>query len=282
MKTRREFITSLAAASALSLVSPSKLFAKTKNKYIGIQLYTIREKLKEDFLGSLEEIADIGYNSIETAGYQNGKFYGYPPKEFLKLTKKVGLKALSSHADIQKDSLQKTIDDTLEAGMEYLVKPWLSPDKRKTIDDYIRLAEDFNKIGEQCNQSGLRFAYHNHAFEFEKTDGQIPYDILLENTEAHLLTMQLDTYWMVYGGMQPIDYFKRYPHRFELLHIKDMDDSKDRESTEIGSGIIDFPAIFDAQKQSGMKYFFVEQESFKMPEFESLAKSCDYLKNLKI
>jgi len=280
MTTRRSFLKTVTAATALSLVSPAELFAMKKNKYIGIQLYTIRKRLNDDFIGSMQKLAKIGYNSIETAGYNDRKFYNYAPKDFAKFTNDLGLNPLSSHANIQLDTIDEAIEDTLEAGMEYLVKPWLDSSKFKSIDAYKKLAEEFNLIGEKCKASGLRFAYHNHAFEFKKIEGQLPYDILLNHTEPELMCMQLDTYWMVYGGYQPIDYFKKHPGRFELLHIKDMDNTSERESTEIGHGIIDFQAIFNAQKQSGMKYFFLEQEAFKMDEFKSLAISFDYLKTL--
>ncbi|RLD66762.1 MAG: sugar phosphate isomerase/epimerase [Bacteroidetes bacterium] len=278
MTTRRNFIKTVSAATALSIVSPLDLFANEKKKYIGIQLYTIREELNKNFVATMEKIADIGFNAVETAGYSNRKFYGYTPKDFKTFTKQLGINAQSSHANVQLENLDQMIDDTLEAGMEYLVKPSIGGDRRKTIDDYKKVAEEFNKIGEKCNKSGLGFAYHNHAFEFKKMKKQIPYNILLDNTEADYLTMQLDTYWMVYGGYQPIDYFNKYPGRFELLHIKDMDNTKKRESTEIGKGIIDFKEIFAANKKSGMKYFYLEQESFKMPVFESLKVSCNYLK----
>jgi sugar phosphate isomerase/epimerase len=277
MTTRRNFLKTVSAATALSMVSPFEMFANTQKKYIGIQLYTIRKVLKEDFKGTLQKIAEIGYNSIETAGYNKRKFYGYKPKEFKKFTKQLGLKALSSHAGVKLKTLDHTIEDTLKAGMKYLVLPGVGHDRRKSIDDYKKLAEEFNVIGEKCNKSGLRFAYHNHSSEFEKMDGQIPYDILLKNTDKDYLTMQLDTYWMVRGGYQPLDYFNKYPGRFELLHIKDMDNTEKKESTEIGQGIIDFEAIFAANDKSGMKYYFLEQESFKMDEFESLAISYNYL-----
>ncbi len=280
MTTRRIFLKTMSAATALTMVSPTELFAMKKKKYIGIQLYTIRERLKKDFVGTMMKVADIGFNSVETAGYHERKFYGYSPKDFRIFTQDLGLQALSSHANIQLKNIQETIDDTLEAGMEYLVKPWLDKSKFQSIDSYKKLAEEFNIIGEKCKASGLRFAYHNHAFEFKSIEGQLPYDVLLNNTDPDLMCMQLDTYWMIYGGYQPLDYFKKYPGRFELLHIKDMDNTSKKESTEIGQGIIDFPEIFDAQKLSGMKYFFLEQEAFKMDEFKSLAISFDYLKTL--
>ncbi|MBE9491274.1 MAG: TIM barrel protein, partial [Bacteroidetes bacterium] len=139
---------------------------------------------------------------------------------------------------------------------------------------------EFNKIGERCRSSGLQFAYHNHAFEFEKMDGIIPYDILLEQSDPEFVTMQLDLYWMVFGGYEPIDYFGKYPGRFGLWHVKDMDNTEKRESTEIGKGIIDFKKIFADKERAGMKYFYVEQESFKIPPFESIAISYNYLNNL--
>jgi len=278
MINRRSFIKTTTAATALSMISPIEIFAKPKKKFIGIQLYTIRKEIEKDFEGSMTILRNIGFNAVETAGYGDGKFYGYKPKEFKKLTKRMGLAAQSSHTNVNLKNVNQIIEDTLEAGMEYLVQPYLDKSLRKNIDDYKKVAEEFNKIGEKCNTSGLRFAYHNHAFEFEKMDGQIPYDILLKNTEADFLTMQLDTYWMVYGGYQPIDYFNKYPGRFELLHIKDMDNTEKRESTEIGKGIIDFKEIFAANKKSGMKYFYLEQESFNYPIFKSLAVGHEYLK----
>ncbi len=280
MTTRRNFIKTASVVTALSMVSPIDIFAKPKKKFIGIQLYTIKEELKKDFEGSLRKIKNIGFNAIETAGYSDKKFYGYKPKEFKKLSKSMGLAPQSSHSGVNLKDIDQIIDDTLGAGMKYLVKPWLDKNRRKTIDDYKKLAEEFNKIGEKCNKSGLQFAYHNHAFEFKKMDGQIPYDVLLNNTEADFVTMELDTYWMVHGGYKPIDYFNKYPGRFELLHIKDMDNTEKRESTEIGKGTIDFPEIFKANKKSGMKYYYLEQESFKLPVFKSLAVSYEYLKQI--
>lgn len=278
MTTRRNFIKTVSAATALSMVSPFDIFANTNKKYIGIQLYTIRKVLNEDFEGTMRKIGEIGFNSIETAGYNKRKFYGYKPKAFKKLAKDMGLKAMSSHAGVKMNTLDHTIEDTLEAGMKYLVLPSVSHDRRKSIDDYKKLAEEFNVIGDKCNKSGLRFAYHNHSSEFENMDGQVPYDVLLKNTEKDYVTMELDTYWMVRGGYQPTDYFNKFPGRFELLHIKDMDATDSKKTTEIGNGTIDFKAIFAANNISGMKYYFLEQESFTMNEFKSLAISYEYLK----
>ena len=281
MITRRNFIKGISATVAVSMVLPLRLSAFTPKKIIGIQLYTLRNQVKDDFTGTLQKIADIGYNAIEAAGYANGKFYGYPPKEYKKFIEDIGLIPQSSHTMVNIENIDKVIEDTLEAGMSYIVLPYLSEDKRKTIDEYKKTAEEFNKIGERCRSSGLQFAYHNHAFEFEKMDGIIPYDILLEQSDPELVTMQLDLYWMVFGGYEPIDYFGKYPDRFGLWHVKDMDNTEKRESTEIGKGIIDFKKIFADKERAGMKYFYVEQESFKIPPFESIAISYNYLNNLQ-
>ncbi|MCD4746966.1 MAG: sugar phosphate isomerase/epimerase [Bacteroidales bacterium] len=281
MITRRTFVKGISATVAASMVLPLKLSAFTPKKIIGIQLYTLRNQVKDDFTGTLQKIAAIGYNAIEAAGYANGKFYGYPPKEYKKFIEDIGLIPQSSHTAVSIENIDKVIEDTLEAGMSYLVLPYLSEDKRRTIGEYKKTAEEFNKIGERCKNSGLQFAYHNHAFEFEKMDGIIPYDILLEQTDQEFVTMQLDLYWMVFGGYEPIDYFGKYPGRFGLWHVKDMDNTEERESTEIGKGVIDFKKIFAAKKKAGMKYFYLEQESFKIPPFESIAISYNYLNNLQ-
>lgn len=281
MTTRRNFIKKTSAAAAtLALIQPTNIFDLIKNNQIGIQLYTIRKELEKDFNGTLVKIAKIGFNTIETAGYSDRTFYGYEPKAFKKYTKDIGLKTLSSHANVQLDKLDYIIEDHLNAGMKYLVKPSINHERRKSIDGYKKVAEEFNIIGEKCKKSGLRFGYHNHSSEFKELEGQIPYDVLLDNTDPDYLTMQLDTYWIVRSGNDPLEYFKKYPGRFELLHIKDMEKGGEKDSTEIGSGVIDFKQIFAENKLSGVKHYFLEQESFKMPVFESLAISYAYLKNI--
>jgi len=278
---RRIFVKSMAAAAALSLAAPSNLFSSQKTKQlIGIQLYTLRDLVNQDFMGTLTKLSNIGYNSIEAAGYNDGKFYGYKPQEYKKILLDLGLTPLSSHSGINPENAKKIAEDTLNAGMSYIILPWIGEDRRASIDTYKKLADDMNLIGEQCNKLGIRFGYHNHAFEFIEIDGQIPYDVLLKQTDADKVCMQLDLYWMVYGGQNPLDYFKEYPGRFELWHVKDMADNEKRESTEIGSGIIDFPAIFDKKGQSGMKYYFVEQEAFKIDPMDSVEMSFNYLKKL--
>ncbi len=280
MQKRRTFIKSLSAATLAGLMIPKHLLAMNKEKTIGIQLYTIRDMVKEDFERTLSLLSDIGYRSVEAAGYSNRRFYGFYPKEYKKIVEGYGLMPLSSHSNTTLINAQKTIDDTLEAGMSYLVIPSIPTEFRKTPDDYKRLAGEFNKIGELSRKSGLMFGYHNHDFEFKKIKGIIPYNVLLENTDPELVMMQLDLYWIVYGGYNPTEYFQQYPGRFKLWHVKDMDGGSEMESTEVGRGIINFQQIFKKQKQAGLEYIFVEQEDFKMEPEESIAISYHYLKNL--
>ena len=280
MINRRTFVKTLSAGVAASLVMPGELFAFPMNSFIGIQLYTLHQQMKKDAIDTLEQVAKVGFDTVETAGYHERKFYGFSPKEFKKLIADMGMFAQSSHAGINLMNIDETIEDTINAGMTYLVLPSFDRSKRTTLDGYRKGADEFNVMGEKCKKAGLSFAYHNHAFEFEKLEDKVPYDILLDNTDPELVSMQLDLYWIVYGGSDPIDYFNRHPGRFELFHVKDMSNGANRESTEIGSGTIDFDTIFAEKEKAGMKYFYLEQESFHMDPFKSIAISYNYLKNL--
>ncbi len=266
---------------ASGFVLPWQFSAIPSDRTIGIQLYTLRDQVNADFQGTLKNLAKIGYKSVEAAGYADGKFYGYSPKEYKKIVEDIGLIPQSTHSGVKPENASKVIDDSLEAGMIYLVLPSLPKENRQTNDDYKRIADEFNRIGEQCKNAGLTFAYHNHSYEFEKIASQIPYEILLENTNPDFVTFQLDIYWMVYAGYEPEDYFNRYPGRFKLWHIKDMDNSPEKESTEIGKGIIDFAKLFRLKDKAGLLDFYVEQEAFKIPPFESVEISYNYLNNLQ-
>lgn len=280
MVSRRSFIKGVAAAGTLAAAFPKNVLANSPAIQIGIQLYTIRDLVKEDFLGSMKILADIGFNTIETAGYSDRKFYGYEPAEFNRTVSEFGIEPISSHSYVTRANISETIEDTAKSGMKYLVQPYVPEAIRKSLDDYKRIADDLNSFGELCKTSGLTFAYHNHNFEFEKIESVIPYNLLLESTDPELVTMELDTYWMVYGGYQPQDYFNNFPGRFKLLHIKDMAEGGGKKSTEIGSGMINFPEIFEMKDLSGMQYFFLEQEEFEMGVWESLAQSFEYMKSL--
>lgn len=280
MLNRRTFVKTLSAGIAASLVLPADLYGSPLNKTIGIQLYTLHNQMKTDAIGTMEKVAKIGFNAIETAGYNNRTFYGYEPIEFKKRVEEMGLIPQSSHAHINLTNIDETIEDTVNAGMKYLVQPSLEKSKRISLDAYKSCADEFNIIGEKCRKADLSFAYHNHAFEFEMIENQIPYDILLQNTDPEFVSMQLDLYWIVYGGADPLEYFTKHPGRFALFHVKDMSRTENRESTEIGSGTIDFNAIFAKKEKAGLKHFYLEQESFNIDPFESIGISYKTLKKL--
>ncbi|MCB2218796.1 MAG: TIM barrel protein [Bacteroidetes bacterium] len=280
MITRRTFIKTTALAGFATALLPKSVFAAEMHYPIGIQLYTIRDLVARDLLGTLQILAKIGYDTIEAAGYGNGQFYGHAPEAFKKMVQEAGLIPMSTHSGVTVENAAQVAEDSIRAGMRYLVLPSLGSEYRKDLDGYKRAADDFNQIGETCKSIGISFGYHNHAFEFERMDGVVPYDILLKDTDPELVFMQVDTYWMVYGGYDPLDYFINYPGRFRLWHVKDMVEDDSRDSTEIGSGKLDFPVYFEKAKISGLEAIFVEQESFKLDPVESITKSYQYLKTL--
>lgn len=293
MQNRRTFIKNYGALTLGSLLfSPAMLWADTP-KDIGLQLYTLRDAIEKDLEGTLKKVAAIGYKNLESAMGSNGHYYGRKPAEFKKLLKEMGLKLRSSHVltGIQKEGapemkfatlskgLQKLVDDAAEADQSYLVCAYLMPYERETLDDYKRLAELCNEAGEACNDAGIQFAYHNHDFELMELEGEIPYELLLSHTDPELVKMELDLYWVAKSGHDPVMYFKKHPGRFPLWHVKDMEDSKEQSFTEVGNGVIDFKGIFQHAGESGMEYFFVEQDVSDEP-FKSVAISYNHLKEM--
>jgi len=257
-----------------------RLLAQNDDKPIGIQLHTLRNLIEQDFKNTLKKLAKIGYKTTEAAGYNNGSFYGYPPGVYKKIHEDTGLVPLSSQSAINLENAGKSIDDALKAGMKCIVFPYLSQEKRRTIDDYKMLSNELNLIGRLCKSAGLEFCYHNHDFEFHKIKKQLPYDVLMQETDPLFVNMELDIYWMVFAGQDPLVYFDKYPGRFKLWHVKDLADAPDKKTTEIGSGVIDFPALFAQADKAGLENFFVEQESFDIDPIKSVAQSFQYLNSL--
>lgn len=279
MSNRRDFLKSTAAFAAASMVFPMSAFAGG-NKVVGLQLYTVRDKIRDDLKSTLEKVAQIGYNSVEAAGYsaKDSTFYGMDIKPFTGLLNDLGLPLNSSHTVFELDAADQVIGDAAAAGVKYIIYPFLDAKFRTSLDGWKATAEKFNKMGAIAKKNGIIFGYHNHAFEFEKMEGQIPYDILLKETDPDLVTFEMDLYWVTRGGQNPVDYFRKYPGRFQLWHVKDMVKTDDMFFAPVGTGRIDFAAIFAERKTAGMKYFFVEQDSFKdMDAFESIEISFKYL-----
>ncbi len=283
MNNRRDFLKITAAFAAASMILPLGAFTQEK-KTIGLQLYSVRDKLQKDLKGTLEKLAKIGYNSLEAAGYNatDGTFYGMAAKPFVDFVNGLGMPLNSSHTTFELDMAEKVIAATAATGAKYIIYPFLAEKFRSNLDGWKATAEKFNKMGEIAKKNGIRFGYHNHAFEFDKIDGQLPYDILVSQTDPLLVTFEMDLYWVTRGGHNPIDLFKKYPGRFELWHVKDMVKTDDMFFAPVGTGRIDFASIFAEKKTAGMKYFFVEQDSFKdMDPLESVEISYKYLNQAK-
>ncbi len=288
MTSRRSFIKTSALLSAGVLAAPSLLAAD--KKYIGLQLYTIRDAMQKTPEAALAKVAGIGYNSVEGATYSGSeKFYGMDVPAFKNVLKQNGLEMISCHYSLGEENpankgtilngWERAVDEAAKVGIKYMTCAYLTPKERGGLDHYKKLAADFNKAGEVCAKAGVQFCYHNHDFEFASQDGKYPYEILLAETDKKLVKMEMDIYWVSKAKQDPINMFEQNPERFPLWHVKDMDSTPRASFTEVGNGVIDFKKIFAQAKKSGMKYFFVEQDMTPGDPFESITKSFNYIKN---
>lgn len=280
---RRSFLARAAsgAAGALCLGRPGLIASAVrpvKLKAVGAQLYTVRRELEKDFEGTLSRVAALGYREVEFAGY-----FGRKPEEVRRALVRHGLAAPAAHFQLMdwRGSLQPLIDAAHVIGHKYLLLAWTPPEERKSSDDYRRLADLCNRAGEQLHGAGLQFAYHNHDFEFAEMEGRVPYDLLLERTDPKLVKLEMDLYWIVKGGGSPVEYFERWPGRYPLLHVKDMDATAKRDFTEVGRGVIDFKSIFAHAARAGVRHYFVEQDETPGSPFDSLKISIGNLRRLE-
>lgn len=289
MVKRRDFLINSGLALGAFAIMPNLAFdSKTKN--IGLQLYTLRDALPKDVKGTIEKISKVGYNEVETYGFSTkDAFFGTSVKDFKTMLSDNELKATSGHYDFNNyikdgntDFLKASIETANTLGSEYIVVPWLAEPLRQNIDDYKKIALKLNEAAELCTKSGLKLAYHNHDFEFKDYDGTTGYEILLKETNKNLVNFELDLYWVVRAGKDPLQLFKENSGRFTMWHVKDMDKTNPDWNTEIGNGSIDFKSIFANAKLSGMKRFYVEQETNYVPNpLGSIATSYnDVNKNL--
>lgn len=276
MGSRRDAVRALSSAALAAAIPAWTVPGRADRlKRIGVQLYTVRKALKADFDGTLRKVAAIGYKEVEFAGYM-----GRTPAQVKASLKEAGLSAPAEHVDLE--VLEKDWGATVEAahtvGHEYLVVAWIDAARRGSIEDYKRIADIFNGLGRQANAAGLRFGYHNHAYEMAALEGQVPYDVLLQHTDPDLVCFEMDLYWTTDGGKDPLAYFAKYPGRFPLVHVKDRTASG--QMVDVGQGTIDWSAIFARRKQAGMKHEFVEHDEPGDP-FASIAASYGYLKALR-
>ena len=286
MTDRRSFLTTLGSAlvgvacarsseSDRGSESPSQ--SSQRLDRIGIQLYTVRRDMERDFEGTLARVAEVGYREVEFAGY-----YGRSANDVRAVLSRVGLTAPSSHVglpDFRRDA-DGVIAMASGIGATYLVVPWLDERERKTLDDYRRLGQELNRIGEKVRAAGMRLGYHNHDFELARIDGRIPLDVLLEEADANLVVLELDLYWTVKGGIDPIAYFAQYPGRIHLVHVKDSAGAPEHRQVDVGKGTINFAQIFARREQAGIRHAFVEHDN-PPSTAETMSSSYQHLSELR-
>jgi sugar phosphate isomerase/epimerase len=293
---RRAFVESSIAAGVLASFPSAASAATHQIAKVGVQLYTVRTLMKSDFAGTIAKVASVGYKEVEFAGY-----FGHSPAEVRSILDKNGLAAPSCH--VSYDIVEKKWPETMEAaktvGHSFIVCPFIEKNQRNSADAWKRTIELFNKAGETSKKAGIQFGYHNHWWEFgpdPSLGGKLPYDYLLDSTDANLVKMEMDLGWISVAGQDPVAYFKRHPGRFVLVHVKDFKslphlapdqiasfDSKkleDNDMTAPGSGVIDWKRIFSYSDLAGIQHYFLEHDAPKDP-WATLSDGYKYLSTLR-
>lgn len=289
---RRSFLkTSAAATAGISLAGLPLISCATKQladtKKYGLQLYTVRNDVAKNLTGTLDYVAKAGYSQIELYGFDGKTFFGKSPKEFKTMLDAVKLTSPSGHYNFgpvltegNLDFWKKVLEAANIMGNEYATIPWLDANQRGA-DTLPKLVELVNKAAELTKAAGMKLAYHNHDFEFKKLDnGKSFLQTLLEGTDPSMVDFELDIYWSSFMNEDAVEWFNKYPGRFTMWHVKDLTVNKEgkKESTQVGDGTINFSKIFEHKKVAGLKYAFVEQEAYTMPEEECIKKSIAYMK----
>jgi sugar phosphate isomerase/epimerase len=273
---RRDFLRVLGASAWLGALPDFPLPAAKLDR-IGIQLYTVRREFAADPDATLARLARIGFKEVEFAGYPDGT-----AESLRAMLGRHGLTAPSSHVGLSalRSDWDKALDQAAAIGQRYIVVPSVPQSQRQTLDDWKRLAAIFNKAAERAKAKGMQFAYHNHDFEFVPIEQRAPYDLLLAETDAQLVALELDLYWMTKAGHDPVSWFARWPGRFPLVHVKDMDATPRRSFVPAGKGTIDFARIFKQAKHAGIKHFFYEQDDTEGSPFDAARVSFEYMRAL--
>jgi sugar phosphate isomerase/epimerase len=282
MQTRREFLGTLGitavGAAALAALKPSQLAAldAAKRLPLGIQLYTMRSVMEHDFDGTLASVSALGYREVEFAGY-----YGRTPAQIRETLAKYHLTSPSSHIPLPASDAawEHALADAKAIGNEWAVIPWLDPSLRKTPDDWHRLAARLNQLGASANKAGLKLAYHNHDFELARNGDGTFLDLLAAETDPKRVNFEMDVYWVHKGGGDPLAFFKKYPGRFPLLHLKDASPAPEQRIVDVGSGVIDYKRILVAGRAQGAKHAYVENDQPADP-LASARASGTYLSKL--
>jgi sugar phosphate isomerase/epimerase len=287
---RRTFLETTGTVAAATLLTSKLGFAaEHRINKVGVQLYTVRDLMKNDFDGTIAKVAQIGYKEVEFAGY-----FGRTPQQVREVLDKNGLTSPACHVQYDVLTPEKwpaEIESAKVIGQKYIVNPWIPEELRKTDDDWKRATDTFNRVGAESKKAGIQFAYHNHWFEFLPVNGKLPSDMILSMCDPDLVKMEMDLCWITVAGGDPLKYFAKYPGRFPLVHVKDVKtlpkistggaqnfgDTVDL--TEVGNGIIDWKRIFAKSDEAGIKHYIVEHDHPKQP-FESIAASYAYLSKL--
>ena len=287
MQNRREFLaTSGKMAGGITLASllSQNSWAGVAPTPFGIQLYTLRDIIEKDVVGTLKQLSKFGYKEIESYEGPKGMFWGMTAKEFKKIMDDLGMKLISSHADIF-TNFDRKVEDAVSIGMKYLICPWLGP--QNSMDDFRHYADQFNDKAAICVKHGIGFAYHNHDYSFKPLNDKLPQDILLSNTDPKIVDFEMDIYWVVNAGQDPIEWMKKYPNRFKLCHVKDRSkisiEDGSYPSVNLGTGNINLRKILNEGKKYGLKKFIVEQEAYLNETPMDAAKAAaQYMKKLVI
>ena len=282
MMNRRHFVRLSAGAAAGGLLGLEHVSflakaeaAQSSLDRIGVQLYTVRTLLENDFEGTMAAVADIGFHEVEFHDY-----FGREPQQVRELLTDLGLDAPASHfpSESLRDDPEGVIETALAIGHRYVILAWLPPEDRASIDQYADLAAFCNRMGKLAKSAGLRFAFHNHDFDLYPIEGTVPFDLLISETDPDLVDFELDLFWTTKAGHDPLDYFESHPGRFPLCHVKDM--AEDQNMVEVGGGGIDFASIFAASNRAGLEYYFVEHDEPADP-LASIRSSFEYLQTLR-
>lgn len=291
---RRNFLkTATALGSGLFLTSfatkmtgctAAKGSAGANTKPFGLQLYTLREDFPKDPKGVLKQVADFGYKQVEGYEGNQGIFWGMKNTEMKSYLDGIGLTMVSTHCDMNRNFEQKA-DEAAAIGMKYLICPYLGANK--SLDFYKKAADRFNQCGDICKQRGLKFAYHNHDYSFRPVEGQMPQDVMMHIANPSTVDFEMDIYWVVMAGQDPMAWMKKYPNRFTLCHVKDrgaVSGSNDKfESVVLGKGSIPYQSMLLEMEKSGMQYYIVEQEAYAgTTPLNAVKLNADYMRTVKL
>jgi sugar phosphate isomerase/epimerase len=275
---RRDFL-KLACAGTAAMALPgwfrAPLAGARRLDRIGLQLYTVRGLMEKDFAGTIAQVGEIGYREVEFAGY-----FDHTAAQVRSILDAAHLTGVSTHISLADTDAewQKVLDDAKAIGCSWVVVAWID-DKYRTADGFREVAHRFNHAAELARKSGLGFAYHNHDFEFKPVDGKLPIDILLAESDRDLVKFEMDIYWFTKGGGDPLAYFRKWPGRFPLVHVKDMAPGPEQKMADVGAGKIDWKTIFQHSRQAGIEHYFVEYDDPPDP-MASIRASYRYLKQL--